>query len=50
MWLRNYIKCVIRKHLFTAITVRQSSYRYCLRCGKLETEENNQISYKGELS
>ena len=42
MWLINYLVCVVRKHLYAAITIKQLSYRYCLRCGKFELEyENN---------
>ena len=41
MWLLNYLVCIIRKHLFAAITIRNLSYHYCLRCGKFEVENQN---------
>jgi hypothetical protein len=37
MWVFKYLVCLISKHLFVG-----SQYKYCLRCGKLELEQEPQ--------
>ena len=36
MWVLKYIICIIRKHVFAAMSLEDSPYQYCLRCGKVE--------------
>ena len=38
MWVLKYIICIIRKHIFAAMSLEDSPYQYCLRCGKVELE------------
>ena len=37
MWVFNFIVCIFRGHAFADISMEKSPYRYCLRCGKVET-------------
>jgi hypothetical protein len=46
MWLLNYLVCLVRKHIFAAITMSGSAYNYCLRCGRVEHRD----TLNGELN
>ena len=39
MWIFNYLVCLIYYHSFVDITWKDSPYRYCLRCGKVEVQD-----------
>ena len=39
MWIFKYLVCLKRKHIFINMIWQDSSYQYCLRCGKLELQE-----------
>ncbi len=41
MWVLKNLVCIVRKHIFAAITMRDLPYQYCLRCGKLELRDTN---------
>lgn len=38
MWLLNYLACLIKSHDFIDITWKGALYQYCLRCGKVATQ------------
>ncbi len=41
MWLFKWMMCIIRGHVFTDISLGESPYRYCLRCGMVKVPEAN---------
>ena len=38
MWIFKYLVCLMCNHSFVNIIWENSSYQYCLRCGKVETQ------------
>jgi hypothetical protein len=39
MWVLKYLMCLVRSHVFAAISSGNLPYRYCLRCGKIELQD-----------
>ena len=39
MWMFKYLVCLMDSHNFVNITWKDSHYRYCLRCGRVEAEK-----------
>jgi len=37
MWSNNYLFCLLRGHTLLDFTYKGAEYRYCLRCGKIES-------------
>ncbi len=38
MWIFKYLVCLIHNHSFVDITWKDSPYQLCLRCGKVEIQ------------
>ena len=36
MWLLRRLMCLVRDHVFAAVSVKEDAYQYCLRCGTVE--------------
>jgi hypothetical protein len=43
MWLIKIILCLLHGHAFTDISAGKMPYRYCLRCGRVEPIEAQEI-------
>ena len=39
MWIFKYLVCLIYNHSFANITWEGLRHQYCLRCGKIETQD-----------
>jgi len=37
MWLKKYLFCLVQGHALSAFAYKGAEYKYCVRCGKIES-------------